>query len=124
MQKQHIESMHAKQARFFDAFPGCGVKVSTVDGFQGEEADAVVFSATRNNPQRRIGFVADARRLNVAITRPRRGLVIIGSPSTLSSDTNWGQCASSPQSSRILSSTFVSTRSSMHKKEGACVSAL
>ena len=43
----------------------------------------VVFSAVRCNDRGAIGFVADPRRLNVAITRPRRGLVVVGSPSTL-----------------------------------------
>jgi len=48
------------------------VVVSSVDGYQGREADVVVFSTVRCNPQRRLGFVTDPRRMNVAITRPRR----------------------------------------------------
>jgi AAA domain len=57
--------------------------VSSVDGYQGREADVVVFSGVRCNSAGRIGFLADRRRLNVALTRPRRGLVVVCSPETL-----------------------------------------
>ncbi|KAH9941433.1 RNA dependent RNA polymerase-domain-containing protein [Amylocystis lapponica] len=59
------------------------VVVSTIDGFQGREADIVVFSTVRSNMEGDIGFVEDARRLNVAWTRPRLGLIIVGNRSTL-----------------------------------------
>lgn len=43
-----------------------------MDGYQGREADVIVFSSVRCNPDGLLGFVSDERRLNVAITRPRR----------------------------------------------------
>ena len=65
------------------------IKVSTVDGFQGREADAVVLTTVRCNPAGSLGFVADGRRMNVALTRGRRGAVVVGAPGTLSSDADW-----------------------------------
>lgn len=70
-------------APWFDAALLARVSVSSIDGYQGREADAVVLTTVRCNARGSIGFVADKRRLNVAITRPRRGLVVICSPPTL-----------------------------------------
>ncbi|MGB0653275.1 MAG: AAA domain-containing protein [Thermoplasmatota archaeon] len=59
------------------------VEVSTVDGAQGREWDLVFYSSVRSNPQHRLGFVADERRLNVAVTRARRHYVLVGDERTL-----------------------------------------
>ena len=94
-----IEQLLRMNARHFDVFKGVDLQVSSVDGYQGREADAIVFCAVRNNPRGSIGFVADARRLNVAVTRPRRGLVVIGSPRMLEQSKDWSKC--------VFSSHFV-----------------
>ena len=59
------------------------VVVSTIDGFQGREGDIVVFTTVRCNVEGEIGFVEDERRLNVAWTRPKLGLIVVGDKRTL-----------------------------------------
>ncbi len=62
-----------------------GLEIDTVDGFQGREKELVILSLVRSNEQREIGFLADTRRTNVALTRARRGLIVIGDSATLGS---------------------------------------
>jgi predicted DNA helicase len=61
-----------------------GLEIDSVDGFQGREKEAVVLSLVRSNPQGEIGFLADVRRTNVALTRARRKLLVVGDSATLS----------------------------------------
>lgn len=61
------------------------ISINTIDSFQGQERDIIYISLTRCNPESRIGFLADIRRMNVAITRARKKLVIVGDSATLSS---------------------------------------
>lgn len=61
------------------------LEIDTVDSFQGREKDAVLLSLVRSNDEQQLGFLEDLRRLNVAITRPRRHLFIVGDSATLSS---------------------------------------
>ncbi|CAN0493984.1 unnamed protein product, partial [Ectocarpus sp. 12 AP-2014] len=69
-------------------------QVSTVDGFQGKEVDVVLFSCVRapssgGGGGGGIGFLADQRRMNVALTRARRSLIVLGNVGRLSSDGTW-----------------------------------
>jgi len=63
------------------------VKIGTVDSFQGQESEAVFISLVRSNDKSEIGFLADTRRLNVALTRAKKKLVVIGDSATLANNT-------------------------------------
>jgi len=62
------------------------VQARTVDGFQGQERLAIVFSCVRSNEGRKVGFMSDVRRINVAITRAKQHVCVIGDSETLCSD--------------------------------------
>lgn len=62
---------------------GPGIEVDTVDAFQGREKEAILLSLTRSNPDGALGFLEDLRRINVALTRARRHLFIVGDSGTL-----------------------------------------
>ncbi|CAO2047821.1 unnamed protein product [Urochloa humidicola] len=59
------------------------VEVSTIDSFQGREADAVIISMVRSNPLGAVGFLGDSRRINVAITRARKHVTVVCDTSTI-----------------------------------------
>lgn len=79
---EQLRESFAPEAATFD--------VNTVDGFQGQERDVIVLSCVRaHNPRGNIGFVADARRLNVAITRAKKALYICGHLDSLKDSEEW-----------------------------------
>ena len=65
------------------------MEIATVDGFQGREKEVVVLATTRANSRGKLGFLTDVRRLNVALTRARRGLIVIGDTRTLDNGSAW-----------------------------------
>ena len=60
--------------------------IQTVDGFQGQERDIMVIGLTRSNETGTVGFLAEYRRMNVAMTRAKMHLLIVGDSATLGSD--------------------------------------
>jgi ATP-dependent RNA/DNA helicase IGHMBP2 len=61
------------------------LEIDSVDGFQGREKEAVIISLVRSNREGEVGFLADTRRMNVALTRARRKLIVIGDSATITS---------------------------------------
>jgi predicted DNA helicase len=79
-----IIAPYAAQARFLrDRLDIDGLEIDTVDGFQGREKEVVIVTLVRSNSQGEIGFLSDTRRTNVALTRARRKLIVIGDSATL-----------------------------------------
>ena len=80
-QVQYLRQLIRKDA-FFKPFRS-QITINTVDGFQGQERDVILISLVRANEDGQIGFLNDLRRMNVAITRARMKLIILGDASTL-----------------------------------------
>jgi ATP-dependent RNA/DNA helicase IGHMBP2 len=78
-----ISPYAAQVALLRSLLPDDGLEVDTVDAFQGREKEAVVVSLVRSNDAGELGFCADVRRLNVALTRARRRLFLVGDSATL-----------------------------------------
>lgn len=81
-----VISPYSAQVRLITSeIPHPAIEVDSVDGFQGREKEAVVVSLVRSNLEGEMGFLVDTRRMNVALTRARRKLIVIGDSATLSS---------------------------------------
>jgi DNA polymerase III delta prime subunit len=80
-QVQYLRRLLMKR-EFFKPFRRM-ISINTVDGFQGQERDVIVISMVRSNDEGQIGFLRDLRRMNVAITRARMKLIILGNKETL-----------------------------------------
>ena len=84
-QVQYLRRLFKKR-EFFKHYRSL-ISVNTVDGFQGQERDIILLSLVRSNDEGQIGFLRDLRRMNVAITRARMKVIILGDASTLTRHT-------------------------------------
>ena len=75
-----------REIRADDKLVNLAIKVKTIDGFQGQESDIVIVSLVRSNGKNDIGFLKDYRRFNVAITRAKSQVVVVGDSSTIGKD--------------------------------------
>lgn len=82
------------------------LKISTIDGFQGQERDLIIISLVRSNPKSEIGFLSDYRRMNVALTRARKKLVVIGDSATIGNDKFYNQFIQFTQDNNFYHSVF------------------
>jgi hypothetical protein len=76
--REQCEEINRQIAKELTSWPALEIECNTVDAFQGREADVAIYSVTRSNEDGRLGFLAESRRLNVALSRGRLGLVIVG----------------------------------------------
>lgn len=97
-QVRHVKNRLGPLCRSQDCNLVDTVEVNTVDAFQGREKDIIIFNCVRSNHsatlQGSLGFLTDERRLNVAITRPRHFLLILGNANTLKKSPVWSNLIS------------------------------
>eukprot|EP00347_Sterkiella_histriomuscorum_P002715 403367086 len=87
-----------------NGFPIDLIEINTVDAYQGREKDIIIISCVRGSQERQLGFLNDYRRMNVAVTRARHFLWVVGNSTTLNRNKNWNNFV---EYSKTLNGGFV-----------------
>lgn len=87
-QKQYVSEFMRRSGSLSSSFYEA-IEVASVDAFQGREKDFILVSCVRSSESQGIGFLSDPRRLNVALTRARLGIILLGNPRVLSKNALW-----------------------------------
>jgi ATP-dependent RNA/DNA helicase IGHMBP2 len=105
---KHQVEILKEQLLSYQSLHGLGnaISANTIDSFQGQERDVVYISMTRSNAESNIGFLTDVRRMNVAMTRARKKLVVIGDSATLSQFTFYADFISYAQEHNAYQSAW------------------
>ncbi|KAI8350314.1 SEN1 N terminal-domain-containing protein [Choanephora cucurbitarum] len=100
--KQQVGQLKSRfQRRFGNAIMDV-IDFNTVDGFQGQEKEIIIFSCVRAGSGRGIGFLADVRRMNVGLTRAKCSLFVLGHARSLSHSDRWGELVRDAQSRSLI----------------------
>jgi len=104
--REQVNAIRRELARSSSSFSSTlSIEVNTVDGFQGREKDVIIFSCVRSSQRGGIGFLRDIRRLNVAITRARFCLFVVGDVRTLVRDDTWKALVRSARERKLVIDT-------------------
>ncbi|KAG0341913.1 DEAD-box type RNA helicase [Podila horticola] len=96
--QQQVRTLKEYFSRRFGSKIIESVDFNSVDGFQGQEKDIIIFSCVRASAHGTVGFLADVRRMNVALTRARQSLFILGHADTLRRESIWGDLVQDAES--------------------------